>query len=164
MEKRNILNEVNDMRRQMGLQVLSESELLELELSKIDLDPLNEGWWENAKYALSKLGRYKAGGKILGKSQTDAKARADIAKLLEKEANEVIRNLDKSIREKNPEFPNNKSQLDFVNTIIEIATVYDSLVAATKLKQGDPGFLPVDAANVIINDLKQYTQKYLDVD
>ena len=161
---KNVLSEINDMRRQMGLQVLSESELLELELSKIDLDPLNEGWWENAKYALSKLGRYKAGGKILGKSQTDAKARADIAKLLEKEANEVIRNLDKSIREKNPEFPNNKSQLDFVNTIIEIATVYDSLVAATKLKQGDPGFLPVDAANVIINDLKQYTQKYLDVD
>ena len=84
MNEKNILNEVNTMRRQMGLPVLNEAELLELELSKINLDPLNEGWWENAKYALSKLGRYKVGGNILGKKQMDDKYKAQIADILEK--------------------------------------------------------------------------------
>ena len=74
MTNTNILNEVNTMRRQMGLPMLNEAELLEFELNQINLSPLNEGWWENAKYALSKLGKYKAGGKILGKTQATAVA------------------------------------------------------------------------------------------
>lgn len=161
---KNVLNEVNTMREPMGLPLLNENELLHLELSKIDLDPLNEGWWENAKYALSKLGRYKAGGNILGKSQTDAKANAQIMALLDKKGNEMIKQLDSSIKAKNPEFPNNKSQEQYLTTILDIATVYDSIVAATKLKPSDAGFLPVDAANAIIEDLRAYAQKYLDVD
>lgn len=161
---KNVLNEVNTMREAMGLPLLNENDLLHLELSKIDLDPLNEGWWENAKYALSKLGRYKAGGNILGKSQTDAKANAQIMALLDKKGNEMIKQLDSSIKAKNPEFPNNKSQEQYLKTILDIATVYDSIVAATKLKPSDAGFLPVDAANAIIEDLRAYAQKYLDVD
>jgi len=161
---KNVLNEVNTIREQMGLPLLNENELLHLELSKIDLDPLNEGWWENAKYALSKLGRYKAGGKIFGKTQTDAKANAQIMALLDKKGNEMIKQLDSNIKAKNPEFPNNKSQEQYLTTILDIATVYDSVVAATKLKPNDAGFLPVDAANAIIEDLRAYTQKYLDVD
>ena len=160
----NVLNEINTIREQMGLPLLNENELLHIELSKIDLDPLNEGWWENAKYALSKLGRYKAGGKIFGKSQTDAKAAAQIQGLLDKKGNELIKALDQSIKANNVEFPNNKSQLDFLNTILEIAKVYDSIVGATKLEPGKEGFLPVDAANALIEDLRAYTQKYLDVD
>jgi len=141
--KPNVLNEVNDMRRHMGLPLLSESELLNLEINEL----LNEGTWENVKYALSKLGRYKAGGKIFGKSQTDAKALAQITALLDKVGNEKIKELDRSIKQSNPEFPNNKSQQQFLDTIIEIATLYDSLVAATKLKPNDKGYLPVDAGN-----------------
>lgn len=162
--KKNILNEVNVIRQQMGLKQLNEKELLEIELNEIDLNPINEGWWENAKYALSKLGRYKAGGKIFGKSQTDSKALAQITALLDKKGNEMIKALDTSIKQKNTEFPNNKSQEDFLNTILEIATVYDSIVAATKLKPNDKGYLPIDAANAIIEDLRAYAQKYLDVD
>jgi hypothetical protein len=162
--KKNILNEVNVIRQQMGLKQLNETELLEIELNEIDLNPINEGWWENAKYALSKLGSYKAGGKIFGKTQTTALANSKIADLLDKTANEKIKALDKSIRQSNPEFPNNKSQEEFLNTVLEIATLYDSLVAATKLKPNDKGFLPVDAANAIIEDLRAYAQKYLDVD
>lgn len=163
MEK-NIHNEINTIRQQMGLNVLNEQELFELELSKINLDPINEGWWENAKYALSKLGRYKAGGKIFGKSQTDSKALAQITALLDKKGNEVIKNLDRAIKEKNPEFPNNKNQESFLGTVLEIATVYDSIIASTKLKPNDKNYLPVEAANAIIDDLRAYAQKYLDVD
>ena len=87
---KNVLNEVNTIREQMGLPLLNENELLHLELSKIDLDPLNEGWWENAKYALSKLGRYKAGGKIFGKTQTDAKANAQIMAWITDEYSKMV--------------------------------------------------------------------------
>ena len=160
----NILNEINTIREQMGLPLLNEEQLLDIELSKLNLDPLHEGAWENVKYALSKLGRYKAGGKILGKNQTDKKYQAQIDAILDKTSNQVIKDLDRSIKKNNLEFPNNKSQLDFLNTVIEIATVYDSLVAATKLKPNDKGYLPVDAANAIIEDLRTYTQKFLDAD
>jgi hypothetical protein len=157
---KSILNEVNAMRKQMGLPILTEADQFNIEINEL----LQEGAWENVKYALSKLGRYKAGGKIFGKSQTDAKALAQITTLLDKKGNEVIKNLDRAIKQNNPEFPNNKSQEDFLNTVLEIATVYDSVVAATKLKPNDKGYLPVDAANAIIEDLRVYGQKYLDVD
>lgn len=158
--EKNMLNEVNTIRKQMGLPYLTEHEEINLEVNQL----IEEGAWENIKYALSKLGRYKAGGKIFGKSQTDAKSLAQITNLLDKKGNEVIKNLDIAIKQKNVEFPNNKSQEDFLNTILDIATIYDSIVAATKLTPEDEGYLPVDAANTIINDLREYTQKYLDVD
>ena len=41
-KKTSVLNELNTMRRQMGLPVLNENELLHLELNQIDLNPLNE--------------------------------------------------------------------------------------------------------------------------
>lgn len=79
MEKK-IISEINSIRNQMGLSVLTEHEELNIEINQI----LEEGVWEKIKYALSKLGRYKAGGKIFGKSQTDAKALAQITTLLDK--------------------------------------------------------------------------------
>jgi hypothetical protein len=123
---------------------------------------LNEGLWEKAKYALSKLGRYKAGGKILGKGKVDAESAAKIKSLLKKEANKKIDQLDDIIKEKLPEFPNNKKQEDFVDMCLEIAKVYDSLVAATQLDPEDKDFLPADAANEVINDLREYVKEFLD--
>ena len=124
---------------------------------------MNEGWWESAKYALSKLGRYKAGGKILGKGKVDAESQAKIKDLIRKKGNEIIDQLDDAIKSKLPEFPNNKSQEDFVDMCLEIAKVYDSIVASTKKDPKEEGFLPVDAANVVINDLKEYVKEFLDV-
>ena len=162
--KENILNEINEIRAEMGLTIINEQEFIISEIENMDLENLSEGWWENAKYAMSKLGRYKAGGKIFGKKGTDAKATEKIKALVDKKGNEMIKDLDTSIKSKNPEFPNNKSQETFLATIMEIATVYDSIVAATKVKPTDKGFIPSDAANILIEDLREYTKKYLDVD
>jgi hypothetical protein len=162
--RQTVLTEVNEIRRYLKMQPLTESDLMEQDLAQIDLSPLNEGWWENAKYALSKLGRYKAGGKIMGKTQTTSKANAEIAALLDKKGNEFIKILDSQIKKTNAEFPNNKTQDDFLNTILDIAYVYDSIIAATKKKPNEPGYMPTDAANAIIADLVIYVKKYLDVD
>ena len=125
---------------------------------------LDEGFWDTIKYGLSKLGRYKAGGKIFGKSEVDQEYADKIKKIIDKEGNELIRQLDAKIKEANPEFPNSKDPQQFLTTVMEIAAVYDSIVAATQKQPEEEGYMPVDAANGIINDLREYTNKFLDVD
>ena len=148
----------------MGIQPLTESQEIDLILEDINKEVLNEGWWETTKYALSKLGRYKANGKILGKTQETAKSESKVRDLLMKKGNEIIQQLDKDIRGIDPEFPNNKSRVSFLRCVILVSQAYDSIVAATKLPPTDPKFLPIDAANLIITDLREYVKKFLDTD
>ena len=144
------------------------NEILRETIQKIDFvetrGKLDEGFWDSVKYGLSKLGRYKANGKILGKSKIDQEAARKIQQIIDKEGNELIKNLDSKIREENPEFPNNKDPQQFLTTIMEIAAIYDSIVAATKVSPEEQGYMPIDAANSIIGDLREYTKKYLDTD
>lgn len=138
------------------------SKLIEERLGKNET--LDEGFWDTIKYGLSKLGRYKAGGKILGKSSIDQDAARRIQQIIDKEGNELIRQLDAKIREQNPKFPNNKEPQQFLTTVTEIAAVYDSIVGATNINPNEKGYMPIDAANGIINDLREYVKKFLDVD
>jgi hypothetical protein len=133
-------------------------------VEKEEIIILNEGFWEKSKYLLSKLGRYKAGGRILGKGQVDAEARQQIADILKKAERGFVQSLDAWIKENNPKFPNNEKEEVFLQTIEQIAATYDSIVAATKLPNTDPGFLPVDVADRIISGLRAYVKKFLDVD
>jgi hypothetical protein len=159
-----LIEEINRNRKVMGIQSLTESQEIDLILEDINKEILNEGWWETTKYALSKLGRYKADGKILGKTQTTANAEGKIRDLLTKKGNEIIQQLDRDIREIDSEFPNNKSRISFLRCIILVSQAYDSIVASTKLSPTDTKFLPIDAANVIIGDLRAYVKKFLDTD
>jgi len=131
-------------------------------LNEDGVQELNEGLWEKVKYGLSKLGRYKAGGKIFGKGKIDAQEAAQIKTIVDKKGNEVINALDAKI--KDTKFPNNEKEEEFLQTILDISTVYDSIVASTKLRPEDKGFLPIDIANGIIEDLATYVKKFLDVD
>lgn len=125
---------------------------------------LDEGFWDTIKYGLSKLGRYKAGGKIMGKGKVDQEYARKIQQIIDKEGNDMIKQLDAKIREANPEFPNSKDPQQFLTTVMEIAAVYDSVVAATQKQPEESGYMPIDAANGIINDLREYAKKFLDVD
>jgi hypothetical protein len=125
---------------------------------------LDEGFWDAVKYGLSKLGRYKAGGKIFGKGEVDTQYAEKIKDLIAKQNNQMIKKLDDLIRETNPQFPNNEDPQLFLQTVMEIAAVYDSIVAATKIPQNKKGSMDVTIANEVIEDLRQYVKKYLDVD
>jgi hypothetical protein len=126
---------------------------------------INEGFWEDFKYYTAKVtGRYKANGKFFGKSKVDAEAKAKIDAILNKAGNDVIKRLDDFIKQTNPEFPNNRKGDDFLATVLHIANIYDSLENATKLQPNEKGFLPIDAANSIIVDLREYVKKFLDTD
>lgn len=144
--------------------VISKKEI-EKEIKFSNGELINEGYWEDFKYYTAKLTkRYKADGKIFGKAKVDAAAKAKIDTILNKAGNEVIRNLDNFIKQTNPEFPNNRKGDDFLATILHIANIYESLVNATKIQPNEKGFLPVDAANEIIADLREYVKKALDTD
>lgn len=123
---------------------------------------LNESLWEKAKYYLSKLGRYKANGKIFGKGKVDQEAIKKIDDILAKEGNDIIRKMVAGIKQYNPEFPNNEEARMFLKTCLEIAKVYDSIVDATEKDPEDKEYMPVDAANVIIADLREYVKDILD--
>ncbi len=129
-----------------------------------DKDRLDEGAWETIKYGLSKLGRYKAGGKIIGKNKVTKAAERKVRDILNKETNKLLRGLDTEVNKAAPEFPNDKKRMTFLRGVITIGALYDSIVAATKKKEGQEGYLPVDAANEIIADMREYVKKFLDVD
>ena len=100
-----------------------------------DDNRLDEGAWETIKYGLSKLGRYKAGGKILGKNKTTRAAQDKIRAILNKESNKLLRGLDNEVKRVSPEFPNDKKRFAFLKGVITIGALYDSIVAATKNKR-----------------------------
>jgi hypothetical protein len=95
-------------------------------------ESIDEGVWDSVKYGLSKLGRYKANGKIFGKNKVDTEYIEKIKKIIDDKANEAIKKLDAEIQETNPEFPNNEDPQLFLQTVMKIAAVYDSIVASTK--------------------------------
>ena len=138
---------------------------IEKEVKDNQSELINEGYWEDLKYYTAKVTkRYKADGKFFGKAKVDAAAKAKIQAILNKTGNDVIKRLDDFIKQSNAEFPNNRKGDDFLATVLHIANIYESLVNATKIPQGQRGSLGVDAANEIIDDLREYTKKALDTD
>lgn len=113
--------------------------------------------WEKLKYVMGQLGSYKVNGKMFGKKKELAAAEARIEAIINKESNKFIKDLDTFIKQTNKEFPNNLKSADFLSIVLSISACYDSIVDATKKEN-----LPIDAANAIINDLREYVKYILD--
>jgi hypothetical protein len=113
--------------------------------------------WEKLKYVMGKLGSYKVNGKFFGKKKELAAAEARVEDIINKESNKFIKDLDTLIKQPNKEFPNNLRSADFLSIVLSIAACYDSIVDSTKKEN-----LPIDAANAIINDLREYVKYFLD--
>jgi hypothetical protein len=130
-----------------------------------DFNHINEGEiWDNVKYGLSKLGRYKAGGKIFGKKKATKEAQVEIEELLKKASNETLKRLRAAVKETSPEFPNDNNPETFLKGITLIAATYDSIKEATKKNKEEDGYLDPIAANELIEGLRKIVKKYLDYD
>jgi len=132
--------------------------------SEFEDQQINEKFWQDVKYGLSKLGRYKAGGKILRKGKVTKQAQAEIEEALEKESNKLLKELHDKVKEACPEFPNNRNQGRFLRGVIMYGQFYDSLVAAANKKPGEEGYMDPEVCNQIITDLRKIVKKHLDVD
>lgn len=141
--------------------------LLEIKLHEKALNEgkvLNESLWEKTKYYLGKLGRYKVNGKFFGKNKELEASRKKVDDLINKEANTKIKELIGNIKKYVPEFPNNESSEKFLDTLLHIGKFYDGVIAATKKDSKDSEFMPVDMANELINDLREYVKHVLDAE
>ena len=125
---------------------------------------LNESFWDDVKYGLSKLGRYKAGGKILGKKGTDDAARLELREIMNKESNKLLKKVYGEVMIVAPEFPNDRRKITFLRGVLMYGQLYDSLVAAAKKDSKEEGYLAPDVCNQIIEDMRKVIKKFLDVD
>ena len=123
-----------------------------------------EGGWETIKYGLSKLGRYKANGKILGKGETDRKAKEEIDEIMKDTANAVIKSTFEQVKKVAPEFPNDRKRETFLKGIVLYGQLYDSIVAGANKKTGDEGYLDPNIANKLIENLRVVVKKAIDTD
>lgn len=119
--------------------------------------PETASTWEKLKYVAGQLGTYKVNGKFLGKKKELKAAEEKIKAIIEKQSNKFIKDLDSFIKETNKEFPNNLKGSDFLSIVMSIAAVYDSIIDGVKKEE-----MPVDAANGVINDLREYVKYILD--
>lgn len=78
--------------------------------SEFNDDQLNESFWDDVKYGLSKLGRYKAGGKILGKKETDEASKLELREIMKKESNKLLKQVYGEVAIVAPEFPNDRKK------------------------------------------------------
>lgn len=132
--------------------------------SEFNDDQLNESFWDDVKYGLSKLGRYKAGGKVLGKKETDEASKLELREIMKKESNKLLKQVYGEVDIVAPEFPNDRKKITFLRGIIMYGQLYDSLVAAAKKDPKEEGYMSPEVVNSIIEDMRKVVKKFLDVD
>ena len=116
-------------------------------LKKIRIKKEPEGW-EQAQSIFTKIAE-KEGHKIV----------KDLVAAINQETEELESGLDSGPKDK--QFPVNKHADIFQTGVNTIATVYDSIVAATEKDPGEEGFMPVEVANEIIEQLRIIVNKYM---
>jgi len=138
-----------------------------MEIKKFsDFEYLNEeeNLWSNIKYGLSKLGRYKANGKIFGKGETDKEAAEEIGRIMGNTTNAALSAVYDKVKEKSPEWPNDKSRVAFLRGVLMYGQFYDSIVAAAEKSPEEEGYLDPEVANKLIENTRKVVKKALDTD
>ena len=144
---------------------------LKIKTTKSELEQIiNEGIWDSLKYYAGKLGSMEKGGKLTGKKEYVAKAKAQFDNTLSKASNAQVKKLVDEITAEFKEFPNQKDKWEFLNATSAIAVFYDSLKAAVeKYKPGaaeddqEEGAMAPEVANGMVEGLREYVRTLLDV-
>jgi len=123
-----------------------------------------ENLWGDIKYGLSKLGRYKANGKISGKGKIRREAAEEIGRIMGDTANAALSAVYDKVKEKAPEWPNDKSRVAFLRGVLMYGQLYDSIVAAAEKSPEEEGYLDPEVANKLIENTRKVVKKALDTD
>ncbi len=139
---------------------------------------LTEGFWDSVQAGIGNF----AGGidKVLKKIKLKKEpkgweeAQRVFTRVAEKEGNQVVKDLVAAIeaetrstesglgsKDKDQQFPVNKNKEVFFSGVNTIASTYDTVVAATEKEAGSEGYMPVEVANEIIEQLRIIVQKYM---
>jgi len=165
------LNLLNEQIRLNHLELVSKQQdwhtLVAIQYAKDNNLPLNEGIydklksaWQNAKYQFGKLGSIEKGGKIIGRGEATKQLTAEREAAIEKLAKSTISTAFMSkFKQTYPEFPNMKTQEEFVKATTEMAALYDSIKKAVEDKK-----LDASEANGLIASLRSLVKVTLDRD
>jgi hypothetical protein len=123
-----------------------------------------ENLWGDIKYGISKLGRYKANGKIFGKGKTDKKAAEEIGMIMGNTSNAALKAVYDEVKKQAPDWPNDRRRISFLRGVIMYGQFYDSIVAAAEKDPSENGYLNPEVANKIIESLRKVVKKALDTD
>jgi len=130
-------------------------------------------WWEKAKGVMAKMGTLEKSGKMgiswlpggenRAKGEAYADAKEKLAAAAEKAASQLInRDLSALMKQKYPKFPNMTTTEEFNDALLDIGTIYDSVVASTEKDPQDEEYLDPVSANYLIAYLREYVQYNLD--
>jgi len=119
---------------------------------------INEGTWENLKYAAAQFHQFKPGSK-------KAKELKDtLQKNSEKGVQEVLKKIEAEIKKVSPEFPNNRTNEEFQEGLKEIAFAIDSITASGKLNPTDEKYIDPTLANKMLSGIDDYIDHTIDHD
>jgi hypothetical protein len=122
-----------------------------------DSSVIEEGVWSKIKYYMAKLPNLEKGGKIFGRTKRTKAAAEKLEAAIAKAAKKGFGTFKADIEKKYPEFPNMESQQEFMDGLLDVGAVYDSLEAALKKNEID-----AVSANSIVDALREYVSYLLD--
>ena len=123
-----------------------------------DSSVIEEGIWSKIKYYMAKLPNVEKGGKIFGRTERTKEAADKLEAAIENAAKKGFGNFKKNLEKDYPEFPNMESKEEFMNALLDIGAIYDSLDA--NVGKG----IDAVSANALVDALREYVSFLLDRD
>jgi len=151
VEHRRLVSERNDWYS------LVAEEYMKLEQGEdFDSSIIEEGVWSKIKSYMAKLPNLEKGGKIFGRTKRTKAAAEKLEAAIANAAKKGFGNFRKRIEADYPEFPNMESKEEFMNALLDIGAVYDSLDAV--VGKG----IDAVSANAVVDALREYVSFLLD--
>lgn len=122
-----------------------------------DTSLIEEGVWDSIKNFVAKAGSLEKGGKIFGRTKRTAAAKDKLEAAIQKAVDTGMEDYITKFEAANPGFPNQKGQTVFVNSLFDIAAVYDTLDQGVQDGTIDPV-----SANAIVEALREFVLYNLD--
>ena len=132
-------------------------EFMKLEQGEdFDSSVIEEGVWSKIKYYMAKLPNLEKGGKIFGRTKRTKAAAEKLEAAIAKAAEKGFGNFKKKLEADHPEFPNMESKEEFMDALLDIGAIYDSLDAV--VGKG----IDAVSANAVVDALREYVTYLLD--
>tara|TARA_R110000851_G_scaffold283597_2_gene437157 strand:- start:238 stop:2478 length:2241 start_codon:yes stop_codon:yes gene_type:complete len=132
-------------------------EFMKLEQGEdFDSSVIEEGVWSKIKYYMAKLPNLEKGGKIFGRTKRTKAAAEKLEAAIANATKKTFGDFRKKIKKDYPEFPNMESKEEFMNALLDIGAIYDSVDAV--VGKG----IDAVSANALVDALREYLSYLLD--
>ena len=132
-------------------------EFMKLEQGEdFDSSVIEEGVWSKIKYYMAKLPNLEKGGKIFGRTKRTKAAAEKLEAAIANATKKTFGDFRKKIKKDYPEFPNMENKEEFMNALLDIGAIYDSVDAV--VGKG----IDAVSANALVDALREYLSYLLD--